>query len=170
MSEKKLVEAFKTFFEKSVAPYVSSNDEILREWNHLNKIISADPIDYSQIEFYLLLSNKGGSSPSQPLPKTSGSFNRIPDSDPNRFRYSDFNVMMDKNNFEKKGSYLSGTSNKKYLSAYNRKNLIANLESFQKMLLYNHERLENMNKKDGSNVQSGNVNTSVNGIPLRKYG
>ncbi len=30
MSERKLVEAFKTFFEKSVAPYVSGNDEVMR--------------------------------------------------------------------------------------------------------------------------------------------
>lgn len=114
MSERKLVEAFKTFFEKSVAPFVSGNDDVLREWNHLNKIISADPIDYSQIEFYLLLSNKGSPTTSNPPPKTTGSFNRIPDSDPNRFRYSDFNSIMEKNNFEKKGSYVSGTSNKKY--------------------------------------------------------
>jgi hypothetical protein len=114
MSERKLVEAFKTFFEKSVAPYVSGNDDIIREWNHLNKIISSDPIDYSQIEFYLLLSNKGGNSSPQPAPKTTGSFNRIPDSDPNRFRHSDFNAIMDKGNVEKKGS-LIGASNKKYL-------------------------------------------------------
>lgn len=117
MSEKKLVEAFKTFFEKSVAPYVSNNDDILREWNHLNKIISADPIDYSQIEFYLLLSNKGAQSPTQLTPKTSGSFNRIPDPDPNRFRYSDFSAMMDKTNLEKKSSQI-GPSAKKYPRHY----------------------------------------------------
>lgn len=49
MTEKKLVEAFRTFFDKSVAPYVTQNEEIMREWNHLSKIINADPIDYSQI-------------------------------------------------------------------------------------------------------------------------
>ncbi len=49
MTEKKLVEAFRTFFDKSVAPYVSQNEEIMREWNHLSKIINSDPIDYSQI-------------------------------------------------------------------------------------------------------------------------
>jgi hypothetical protein len=109
MTERKLVEAFKTFFEKSVAPFVSTNDDVMREWNHLNKIISADPIDYSQIEFYLLLSNKNNPSGS----KTNiGSSNKIAE-DPNRFRYSDFNTMIDKNNFEKKGSFLSGNTNKK---------------------------------------------------------
>lgn len=30
MIERKLVEAFKTFFEKSVSPFVSGNDEIMR--------------------------------------------------------------------------------------------------------------------------------------------
>lgn len=105
MSERKLVEAFKAFFEKSVSPLVSGNDEIMREWNHLNKIISNDPVDYSQIEFYLLLSNKNNS----PKP---GSFNRIPDSDPNRFRYSDFSAMMDsKSSLAKKDS--QGASAKK---------------------------------------------------------
>ncbi len=82
----------------------------MREWNHLNKIISADPIDYSQIEFYLLLSNKN-STPNGS--KTSiGSSNKIEDSA--RFRYSDFNAVMDKNNFEKKGSFLNSNTNKKY--------------------------------------------------------
>ena len=86
MSERKLVEAFKTFFEKSVAPHLSGNDEVVREWNHLNKIISADPIDYSQIEFYLLLANKntGGS-------KTNiSSSNKIPEDTPSRYRFNDF--------------------------------------------------------------------------------
>ena len=62
MSERKLVEAFQTFFEKSVSPHLSDNDQVMREWNHLNKIISANPIDYSQIEFYLLLQNKNQTS------------------------------------------------------------------------------------------------------------
>ena len=41
----------------------------MREWNHLNKIISNDPVDYSQIDFYLLLANKangGNNSLSSP--------------------------------------------------------------------------------------------------------
>lgn len=97
-----------------MAPYVSSNDDVMREWNHLNKIISSDPIDYSQIEFYLLLSNKNNSNGPQSGSKNNiGSSTKITD-DPNRFRYSDFNAIMDKNNFEKKGSFLSSTTNKKY--------------------------------------------------------
>lgn len=108
MSERKLVEAFRTFFEKSVAPFVSHNDEVMREWNHLNKIISAEPVDYSQIEFYLLLSNKGSGSKG-----SIGSSSKIPEGDPNRFRYSDFNAIMEKNSFEKKGSFLSSNGSKK---------------------------------------------------------
>lgn len=76
MSERKLVEAFKTFFEKSVSPHLSGNDEVMREWNHLNKIISADPVDYSQIEFYLLLANKN--QPSTGSKTNISSSHRIP--------------------------------------------------------------------------------------------
>jgi hypothetical protein len=99
-----------------VAPYVAQNDDIMREWNHLSKIINSDPIDYSQIEFYLLLSNKGGS---QPAKNPIGSSNKISDNDPNRFRYSDFNAVMEKNNFEKKGSFMNNNSSKKYLLSNN---------------------------------------------------
>jgi hypothetical protein len=98
---------------------VSQNDDIMREWNHLNKIISADPIDYSQIEFYLLLSNKNSTSSSQGGSKTNiGSSNKIADNEANRFRYSDFNAIMDKNNFEKKGSFLGNNTSKKYALSY----------------------------------------------------
>jgi len=73
----------------------------MREWNHLNKIISADPIDYSQIEFYLLLSNKNSSNTTQSGSRGNiGSSNKITDND-NKFRYSDFNAIMEKNNFDK---------------------------------------------------------------------
>ena len=77
MGERKLVEAFRTFFERTVSPHLNQNEEVMREWNHLNKILSSEPIDYSQIEFYLLLANKGspthkGSQQSIP------SFNKIP--------------------------------------------------------------------------------------------
>lgn len=91
---------------------MSQNDEVMREWNHLNKIISGDPIDYSQIEFYLLLSNKNNSNPQQGSKTSIGSSNKIPDND-SRFRYSDFNAIVDKNNFEKKGSFLNSNSSKK---------------------------------------------------------
>ena len=57
-NEKKLVEAFKTFFDKSISPYVYNNESIMNEWKYFSKLISTDPIDYSQIEFYLLLANK----------------------------------------------------------------------------------------------------------------
>ena len=49
MGERKLVEAFRTFFDRTVAPHLSQNEEVMREWNHLNKIIGSDPVDYSQI-------------------------------------------------------------------------------------------------------------------------
>ena len=94
-----------------MAPFVNQNDDVMREWNHLNKIISAEPIDYSQIEFYLLLSNKNNSQSGSK--GNIGSSNKIPDNDPNRFRYSDFNTIMDKNNFEKKGSFLNSNNSKK---------------------------------------------------------
>lgn len=122
MSERKIVEAFRAFFEKSVAPYVGQNDDVMREWSHLNKIISSEPIDYNQIEFYLLLSNKN--TPSNPQPsKPIGSSSKISDNDPNRFRYSDFSAVVEKNNSEKKGSFLSTTSNKKYALIYSGKTL-----------------------------------------------
>lgn len=57
-NEKKLVEAFKTFFDKSISPYVSNNDAVMNEWKYFSRLISTEPIDYSQIEFYILLANK----------------------------------------------------------------------------------------------------------------
>jgi len=73
----------------------------MREWNHLNKIISADPIDYSQIEFYLLLSNKNSLNQTNSRSQQNiGSSNKITDND-SKFRYSDFNAIMEKNNFDK---------------------------------------------------------------------
>ena len=48
-NEKKLVEAFKTFFDKSISPFVSNNDGVMNEWKYFSKLISADPIDYNQI-------------------------------------------------------------------------------------------------------------------------
>ena len=95
-------------------PFVSENDKVMSEWTHLSKIINADPIDYSQIEFYLLLSNKNTGGNSKGSQHNISSANKIPD-DPNKFRYSDFNVIMEKAQFEKKGSTIgSNTSNKKY--------------------------------------------------------
>jgi hypothetical protein len=66
----------------------------MREWNHLNKIITSDPIDYSGIEFYLLLANKNSGSAAKGSQQNIGSFNKIPDNDPSsKFRQSDFNLL-----------------------------------------------------------------------------
>ena len=40
-NEKKLVEAFKTFFDKSISPYVYNNESIMNEWKYFNKLISS---------------------------------------------------------------------------------------------------------------------------------
>lgn len=113
MNEKKLVEVFRTFFEKTVMPAVIQNDEIMREWNHLNKIISADSIDYAQIEFYLLLSNKNNTTNSQSRNSQHniGSANKIQENDV-KFRLGEFNPAADKNSFEKK-TPLGNAGNKK---------------------------------------------------------
>ena len=87
----------------------------MRQWNYLSKIINADPIDYSQIEFYLLLANKGSNSNAKGSQHNIGSSNKIPE-DPSKFRYSDFNTITEKSQFEKKGSQVGITSNKKYMT------------------------------------------------------
>ena len=102
---------------------MGQNDEVMREWNHLNKIISADPIDYSQIDFYLLLSNKNNNTSQQNI--TKGSQNSITSSnknieEPNKYRYNEVNSG-EKNNFEKKGSFMSNNlpnNTKKYELSY----------------------------------------------------
>jgi len=75
----------------------------MKEWSHLNKIISSDPIDYSQIDFYLLLSNKNSSNSSDTMNKgsknTIGSSNKIIIDDSNKFRYNEVLPNMDKNTF-----------------------------------------------------------------------
>lgn len=35
----------------------------MNEWKYFSRLISTDPIDYSQIEFYLLLANKSQHAP-----------------------------------------------------------------------------------------------------------
>lgn len=35
----------------------------MNEWKYFSRLISAEPIDYSQIEFYLLLANKSQHNP-----------------------------------------------------------------------------------------------------------
>ena len=60
MNEKKLVESFKVFFEKSVAPYASNNENVMNEWKYFNNMISADQIDYFQIDSYIMKNSKIG--------------------------------------------------------------------------------------------------------------
>jgi len=38
----------------------------MNEWKYFSRLISSEPIDYSQIEFYLLLANKSQVNP-QPV-------------------------------------------------------------------------------------------------------
>jgi len=40
-NEKKLVDAFRTFFEKTISPYVSNNESIMNEWKYLSRLISS---------------------------------------------------------------------------------------------------------------------------------
>lgn len=54
------------------------------------------------------------------------------------------------------------------MKALLRKNLVASLEAFQKLLAYNQERLETLTKREGGSA-SGGVNTSANGISMRRY-
>lgn len=39
-NERKLVDAFKTFFQKSISPYVSSNEQVMNEWKYFSKLLS----------------------------------------------------------------------------------------------------------------------------------
>lgn len=114
------------------------------EWNQLNRIISADPIDYGQIDFYLLLSNKNinGSPPS--LAKSA---NNTIESSKNITEYRQSRVP-ENGQGEKKSSVILANSTKKYMIyAIFRKNLLNNLEIFQRTLVINQEKLENLNKK-----------------------
>lgn len=54
MNERKLVEAIKTFFEKSVLPYLGNREEVVAEWRHISNILNAVPIDYGQLDYYLV--------------------------------------------------------------------------------------------------------------------
>jgi hypothetical protein len=53
--EKKLIEVFRTFFDKIVLPSVKNNDKVISEWKYLNSLISEEHIDYSKLDFYLVL-------------------------------------------------------------------------------------------------------------------
>jgi hypothetical protein len=56
--QKKLVDALKVFMENTVAPTLGEEHPSLHEWKYLSGILSGEPIDHNQIEFYLLMSNK----------------------------------------------------------------------------------------------------------------
>jgi len=43
--------------DKSVTPYLSDS-HVINEWRYLSGIMSGDPIDFGQIDFYLLMANK----------------------------------------------------------------------------------------------------------------
>jgi hypothetical protein len=118
MSEKQIVEAFRSFFDKSVLPFVSHSDAVMREWTFLSKIITSEPIDYGQVEFYLLMATKGGAGLS--LPQGSqpqiASTSRI--GEEGRFRKNDYGgASNDRLNVsqqqEKKSSQIGRNTNKR---------------------------------------------------------
>lgn len=57
-NEKKLVDAFKAFMENGVIPCLPEDHIILNEWRFLSGILTLEPIDQNQIDFYLLMANK----------------------------------------------------------------------------------------------------------------
>ena len=102
-------------------PCIGQNENVIKEWNHLLKIVGNDPIDYNQLDFYLLLANKttGGSNIQSPQKSSSNisSSQKIMDSE--KFRQSDFSEQNGKINIERKISQnmaaQSGLANKKYI-------------------------------------------------------
>jgi hypothetical protein len=52
------VEAFKAFMENGVIPCLPEDHIILNEWKFLSGILTLEPIDQNQIDFYLLMANK----------------------------------------------------------------------------------------------------------------
>lgn len=70
-NEKILVEALKNFMNQSVIPSLPQNHPSLNEWKFLNGIISSNPIDCSQLEFYLHMVNKNNSPQQQSIPNKS---------------------------------------------------------------------------------------------------
>jgi len=61
--EKKLIEALQSFMNNSVLPCFPDNHSSVSEWKFLSGILSGQPIDYNQIDFYLLMANKSGKGP-----------------------------------------------------------------------------------------------------------
>jgi hypothetical protein len=58
------------FMEKGVAPVLGEDHPCLNEWKYLSGILSADTIDPSQLDFYLLMANKAGNSGIKNNPST----------------------------------------------------------------------------------------------------
>lgn len=122
-NERKLVEAFRTFFDKSISPYVNNNESVLNEWKYFSRLISTDPIDYSQIEFYILLANKSQQSPSPPDFRSSAyhDLKYNPPQTPSQLKAVDELRSSDK----KMPNGKSVNSPKKYIRCNFRKNLLA---------------------------------------------
>jgi hypothetical protein len=56
--------------EKTVIPNFSNNENLVSEWKHFNNIISADPIDNNQLDFFLYVLNKSQTNNSPNFTKT----------------------------------------------------------------------------------------------------
>lgn len=48
--------------EKSVSPVLGEGHTALNEWKFLSGILSGEPIDSAQLDFYLLMANKNSTS------------------------------------------------------------------------------------------------------------
>lgn len=62
----------------------------MNEWKYFSRLISSEPIDYSQIEFYLLLANKSQMNPQVTQPDFRSTsyaenykYNQVPSQTPN---------------------------------------------------------------------------------------
>ena len=65
-NESKLVEALQIFMNKSVLPCLPSDHSAVNEWKFLSGIMNGRPIDYNQLDFYLLMANKSSAPESEP--------------------------------------------------------------------------------------------------------
>lgn len=69
-------------------PIVKNNDKVVSEWKYLNSLISEEHIDYSKLDFYLVLLAPEKMSNKQP--NQIGSMYEKKDSDGQRFAKKDF--------------------------------------------------------------------------------
>lgn len=53
-----MVELLKSFMNRTVVPALPDNHHSLNEWKFLNGIISSNPVDCAQLDFYLHMVNK----------------------------------------------------------------------------------------------------------------